>query len=67
LDNEGLRRFKLSWGAGEYSINYFRYFVRAGEFVTGRDNSSGWQTRIFKLLPQRVSRSIGAFAYRHIA
>jgi hypothetical protein len=67
LENEGLRRFKLGWGSREYSIKYFRYAKKAREFVAGTDNSSGWQTRIFKLLPQRLSRHLGALAYKHIA
>lgn len=68
LENEGLRQFKLGWGAREYPIKYFRYSNRARDFVAGTDkSSSGWQTRIFKLLPQRVSRHLGALAYRHIA
>jgi hypothetical protein len=67
LDNDGLRQFKLGWGAREYSIKYFRYSRKARDFVPGVDQSSGWQTRIFKLLPQRVSRPLGALAYRHIA
>jgi hypothetical protein len=68
LENEGLRQFKQGWGSYEYSIKYLRYGNRTRDFLPGADNSStGWQTRIFKLLPQRISRQIGALAYRHIA
>jgi hypothetical protein len=67
LDNEGLRRFKLGWGSREYPISYFRYTNKSRSFAAGTDNSSGWQTRIFRALPERVSRCIGAVAYRHIA
>jgi CelD/BcsL family acetyltransferase involved in cellulose biosynthesis len=67
LGNEGLRRFKRGWGATEYAIKYFRYVRKSRGFVGATDGSSGWQTRIFKFLPQRISRYLGAFAYKHIA
>ena len=67
LDNDGLRRFKRGWGAREYSINYFRYSSDQRDFVPGADKSSGWQTRIFRLLPAGISRCVGAIAYKHIA
>jgi hypothetical protein len=68
VENEGLRQFKRGWGSHEYSIKYLRYANKTRDFLLGTDNSStGWQTRIFKLLPQRISRQIGAVAYRHIA
>jgi hypothetical protein len=68
LENDGLRQFKQGWGSHEYHIKYFRYGNKARDFLSGTDNSStGWQTRVFKFLPQRVSRHIGAVAYRHIA
>lgn len=67
LDNEGLRRFKLSWGAHEYRIEYLRYDVQLGEFVSRKDNSSGWHSRVLRRLPQLASRLIGAALYRHAA
>jgi hypothetical protein len=67
LGNEGLRRFKSGWGSREYSIKYFRHATKDRQFVAGSDNSSGWQTCIFKILPLPVSRRLGAIAYRHIA
>ena len=66
LDNEGLRRFKRSWGAREYPINYYRYSAKEQDFVAGTDLSSGWQTRIFRALPSQLSRTIGTLAYKHI-
>jgi hypothetical protein len=67
LANEGLRRFKLSWGAAERRLEYARFDCRAAAFVTAPDRSSGWHSRLFRLLPPAVSRLVGTVAYRHIA
>jgi hypothetical protein len=67
LTNEGLRRFKRSWGPREERLDYFRLNCRTHEFVAERDHAHGWHTRVFKLLPEWASRLIGAAAYRHIA
>ena len=67
LANDGLRRFKLGWGSQERRIDYFRYDRRKAGFVGASDQSSGWYTRIFRLLPGVVSRLTGAALYRHIA
>ncbi len=67
VDNEGLRRFKLSWGAEEQLIEYVRYECSTGHFVSEKDRASGWHTRLFKLLPESLSRVIGAAAYKHVA
>jgi len=67
LENDGLRRFKLSWGSEEHRIDYFRYSPRSAGFVTARDKSSGWHNRVFRLLPVPLSRLIGMAFYRHVA
>ena len=67
LSNEGLRRFKLGWGAREYPINYFKYDLRKSAFVTDRDQSVGWYNRVFAALPLSLSRFLGAVLYRHVA
>jgi len=67
LHNEGLRRFKLSWGATEAVINYVKYDLRKHAFVTERDESRGWYNRVFQMLPTGVSRPVGALLYRHCA
>lgn len=65
--NEGLRRFKLAWGATERSIEYFRHHREIGHFVSSRDDSHGWHNRLFRLMPLPLSRLIGAIAYQHMA
>lgn len=67
IANEGLRRFKLGWGADEYKIEYFKYDLRHSVFVTEFDASMGWHNRIFRALPLGVSRIVGAALYRHLA
>ncbi|MDB6169045.1 MAG: hypothetical protein JWM88_1909 [Verrucomicrobia bacterium] len=66
LTNEGLRRFKLAWGTRERVAEYLRYDIPDGKFVAVPDESSGWHTRIFNVLPLWVSRRIGAALYPHM-
>jgi hypothetical protein len=67
LGNEGLRKFKLGWGAGEEIIEYVKYDLRKHAFVTETDESTGWYNRVFNIFPPRVSRLAGALLYRHCA
>jgi CelD/BcsL family acetyltransferase involved in cellulose biosynthesis len=67
IDNEGLRRFKLNWGAREYKIEYVKYDLRQNNFVTETDAATGWHNRVFRALPLGLSRMIGAALYRHLA
>ena len=67
LTNDGLRKFKLGWGAQEQRIDYLRYDLRQSAFVTARDEATGWHNRFFQALPVPISRLAGALLYRHIA
>jgi hypothetical protein len=67
LGNEGLRRFKLSWGTEERLIDYVRYNRRTDSFVRVRDRSSGWHNHVIKMLPDCSTRLIGTALYKHIA
>ena len=66
LGNSGLRRFKLSWGAEEETIEYFRFDPAADKWVTARDNVSGFHTTVFSRLPLPLNRMIGALVYPHL-
>jgi len=66
LAHSGLRRFKLGWGTQEETIRYVRFSPERGYLQTP-DQTSGWQTRVFQLLPRPVSRLAGVLLYRHIA
>lgn len=65
--NEGLRRFKLGWGAVEHSIEYFKYDPGAQRFVSGKGESSLMRERILKRIPIPIARIIGSVLYRHVA
>lgn len=67
IGNEGLRRFKLNWGASEHKIEYVKYDLRRNVFVTEEDGATGWHNRIFRALPEGISRMIGSALYRHLA
>jgi hypothetical protein len=67
MANEGLRRFKLGWGASEEIIEYFKYDFRGKNFVTGNDEVFGWHNRVFQSLPGFVSWLTGKALYRHWA
>ncbi|HET7625801.1 MAG TPA: GNAT family N-acetyltransferase [Verrucomicrobiae bacterium] len=67
LANEGLRRFKLGWGAVEHRINYFKYDFQKNTFVTDRDEVYGWHNRVFHVMPTSAARLVGALLYKHIA
>jgi hypothetical protein len=67
LSNEGLRRFKLSWGAGEARVDYVKLDLKSGGFVASLDRASGWHTRIFQRMPISMSRIVGRLLYPHLA
>lgn len=67
LSNDGLRRFKLAWGTQERRIDYVRYDLRTDQFVTVRDDATGWHNRVFRVLPIFLSRLVGRAIYRHVA
>ena len=67
LANDGLRRFKLGWGARERMLDYFKYDLRLNAFVRSCDEAFGWYNRVFSLLPLSLSRLVGSLLYRHVA
>jgi hypothetical protein len=66
LFNEGLRRFKKSWGAEEGRIEYFKFALAAGKWMAGRDNASGFHTTLFSRMPAAVNRLAGSLIYPHL-
>ena len=63
--NEGLRRFKLGWGAEERPLDYHRYHLRSARFVAPISSARSWPRRLFQTLPLPVSRLLGAALYKH--
>lgn len=65
-ENEGLRRFKLSWGADEHEVFYYKYDLRANRIQPEKSSLAGLHTRVFAKTPILVLKMIGAVLYRHI-
>jgi len=63
---EGLRRYKLSWGAVEHDIAYTRLDPRNGRPLPAPDRAGTWPTHLFRRLPLPVLRAIGAFLHPRI-
>jgi len=66
ISDEGLRRFKLGWGAEEYVISYYRYDLVQGRFAAGRETRRA-SSRMLRKMPICLLRPIGALVYRHFA
>jgi GNAT acetyltransferase-like protein len=67
LANEGLRRFKLGFGACEERIEYYKYdFVRQ-TFVKGVDRSTGWFKWPLACMPLPALRLAGEMLYPHLS
>lgn len=67
LKNEGLRRFKLGFGAREQRIEYARYDFRKSAFVESIDRAETWANSVFRLLPVPVLRLTGKLLYPHLS
>jgi CelD/BcsL family acetyltransferase involved in cellulose biosynthesis len=66
LHDEGLRRFKLAWGAVEKPINYFRFDLSSNNWATKTDHALGIHNALFRRLPLTVNRVIGTMLYPHL-
>lgn len=66
-DHDGLRRFKLSWGAEEKLIRYSQFDVKHGRWSQQiRHDREGIANRIFRNLPSAANRLAGAMLYPHL-
>jgi hypothetical protein len=65
-ENDGLRRFKLSWGTEEETIGYFRVDSSGRQFLAAARPNSGFHKRIFGMLPLVVNRLVGSMIYPHL-
>jgi hypothetical protein len=65
-ENDGLRRFKLSWGTEEETIGYFRVDSSGRQFLAAARPNSGFHTKIFGILPLVVNRLAGSMIYPHL-
>ena len=67
LANEGLRRFKLSFGSEEFTRSYAKYDFRRGAFVGDVDRAQGRLNQVFRCLPAPLFRLAGRVLYPHLS
>ncbi len=66
-DNDGLRNFKLSWGAEEEMIPYTRFETKQLNWVpVARHDGEGISNLISRALPSAVNRFAGEILYPHL-
>src|SRR5438552_5850609 len=65
-ENDGLRRFKLSWGTEEETIGYFRVDPSGRQCLVPAHHDSGFHKRIFGSLPLVFNRLAGSLIYPHL-
>ena len=65
-DNDGLRRFKLSWDTREETIDYFRVDPSDRKCLVAAPHHSGFHKRIFGRLPLAINRLAGSMIYPHL-
>jgi len=65
-EDDGLRRFKLSWGTEEETIGYFRVHPLGRERLAPASDDSGFHKQIFRRLPLVFNRLAGSMIYPHL-
>ncbi len=66
LHHEGLRRFKLAWGAKEERMEYFQFDLKNSAWAVSRDKTAGFHTAVFRRLPSVLNRLAGTVLYPHL-
>jgi len=65
-ENDGLRRFKLSWNAEEETLDYFRLDPSGRECLAHTHSNSAFHKQIFGKLPLVFNRLAGSMIYPHL-
>jgi hypothetical protein len=65
-ENDGLRRFKLSWDTQEEIIDYFRFDPTGQQCLTPPRHASGFHKKVFGRLPLVFNRLAGSIIYPHL-
>jgi GNAT acetyltransferase-like protein len=65
-EDNGLRRFKLSWDTEEQAIDYFRVDPSGQQLPASVRADSGFHKRIFGTLPLIFNRLAGSLVYPHL-
>jgi hypothetical protein len=66
LDQAGLRRFKLGWGAAEFPLHYHRLAVNSRQYQQAGAPGLNWAGAIWRSLPDWLNRAAGRWLYRHL-
>jgi len=66
LENEGLRRFKLSWGTTEEKIRYGKFSISADSWMGPQSYRVTFHNRVFRALPTSANRLAGVLIYPHL-
>ncbi len=66
-DQDGLARFKRSFGAVESELRYAKYSYATSSFLeAAAESSGGAASRLFRFCPKPVARMIGTLLYPHV-
>jgi hypothetical protein len=65
-ENDGLRRFKLSWGTQEQIIDYYRVDPSGRQCFIPARRHDGFHKRVFGRLPLMLNRVAGSIIYPHL-
>jgi Acetyltransferase (GNAT) domain len=65
-ENDGLRRFKLSWDTQEETIDYFRVDPSGRQCLPPIRRNGGLHKRVFGRLPLIFNRLAGSILYPHL-
>jgi Acetyltransferase (GNAT) domain len=65
-ENDGLRRFKLSWDTQEETIDYFRVDPSGRQCLPPIRRNGGLHKRVFSRLPLVFNRLAGSILYPHL-
>jgi hypothetical protein len=64
-ENQGLLRYKRTWGAKESFLKYYKYDIRKKTYLQKHPGSGRLSARIFARTPISVLRLIGRLFYKH--
>lgn len=65
LQNQGLRRYKKSWGAEEEIAAYYKFHFGKQRFIHEVTRERGWYNHFFRGLPLPLLKISGDLLYKH--
>lgn len=66
LENDGLRRFKVGWGADQEMLHYFRFDVSTNSWLSTSGFSRTLHKQVFGRLPLKLNQLAGSMIYPHL-